>query len=100
METNDPSIILAEKPTGNLDSITGQEIMAIFQKLNMEGKTILLVAQEHDIAMHTQRIIYLRDGSIPREEKVEKLFVFACNQNCVNLVKANENFKEERINFA
>ena len=53
METNDPSIILAEKPTGNLDSITGQEIMAIFQKLNMEGKTILLVAHEHDIAMHT-----------------------------------------------
>jgi putative ABC transport system ATP-binding protein len=68
---NDPSIILADEPTGNLDSVTGEEIMAIFQKLNRDGKTILLVTHEHDIAMHTGRIIYLRDGVIPKEEKVE-----------------------------
>jgi putative ABC transport system ATP-binding protein len=68
---NDPSIILADEPTGNLDSVTGEEIMAIFQKLNREGKTILLVTHEHDISMHTIRIIYLRDGIIPKEEKID-----------------------------
>jgi len=65
---NDPAIILADEPTGNLDSVTGEEIMAIFQKLNREGKTILLVTHEHDIAMHTNKIIYIRDGIIAREE--------------------------------
>jgi len=68
---NDPAIILADEPTGNLDSATGEEIMAIFQKLNREGKTILLVTHEHDIAFHTNRIIYLKDGIISKEEKVE-----------------------------
>ncbi|MCX6383538.1 MAG: ABC transporter ATP-binding protein [Actinobacteria bacterium] len=67
---NDPAIILADEPTGNLDSVTGEEIMAIFQKLNREGKTILLVTHEHDIAMHTNRIIYIRDGIIAREEAI------------------------------
>src|SRR4030042_2677216 len=68
---NDPAIILADEPTGNLDSVTGEEIMAIFQKLNREGKTILLVTHEHDIALHANRIIYLRDGIIPKEEKID-----------------------------
>ncbi|MHB8278972.1 MAG: ABC transporter ATP-binding protein [Candidatus Humimicrobiaceae bacterium] len=67
---NDPAIILADEPTGNLDSHTGEEIMAIFQKLNREGKTILLVTHEHDIAMHTNRIIYIRDGIIAKEEAI------------------------------
>jgi putative ABC transport system ATP-binding protein len=67
---NDPAIILADEPTGNLDSVTGEEIMAIFQKLNREGKTILLVTHEHDIAMHTNKVIYLRDGIIIKEEEV------------------------------
>jgi putative ABC transport system ATP-binding protein len=67
---NDPAIILADEPTGNLDSVTGEEIMAIFQKLNREGKTILLVTHEHDIAMHTNRIIYIRDGIIAKEEAI------------------------------
>ncbi|MCL5071797.1 MAG: ABC transporter ATP-binding protein [Actinobacteria bacterium] len=68
---NNPSIILADEPTGNLDSRTGEEIMAIFQNLNRQGKTIILVTHEYDIAHHTQRIIYLRDGLIIKEEKIE-----------------------------
>ncbi len=68
---NDPAIILADEPTGNLDSVTGEEIMAIFQNLNSKGKTILLVTHELDIARHTNRIIYLRDGLIFNEEKIE-----------------------------
>lgn len=67
---NNPAIILADEPTGNLDSVTGEEIMAIFQKLNQQGITILLVTHEMGIARHTQRIIYLRDGKIYRHEKV------------------------------
>jgi len=68
---NDPTIILADEPTGNLDSVTGEEIMAIFQKLNKKGKTILLVTHELGVAQHTQRIIYLRDGIVSNQEKIE-----------------------------
>ena len=69
---NNPTIILADEPTGNLDSRTGEEIMAIFQQLNREGKTIILVTHELDIAHHTERIIYLRDGLTVKEEKIDK----------------------------
>jgi putative ABC transport system ATP-binding protein len=68
---NNPSIILADEPTGNLDSRTGEEIIAIFQKLNREGKTIILVTHELEIAMHTSRIIYLKDGLITNEEVID-----------------------------
>jgi len=68
---NDPAIILADEPTGNLDSRTGEEIMAIFQNLNKQGKTIVLVTHELDIAHHSQKIIYLRDGMIIKEEKIQ-----------------------------
>lgn len=68
---NDPAIIFADEPTGNLDSVTGEEIMAIFQKLNNAGKTILIVTHEMDIARHTNRVIYLRDGMVFKEEKIE-----------------------------
>jgi putative ABC transport system ATP-binding protein len=68
---NDPAIILADEPTGNLDSRTGEEIMAIFQSLNRQGKTILFVTHEIDLAKHAGRIIYLKDGAITGEEIIK-----------------------------
>jgi putative ABC transport system ATP-binding protein len=68
---NDPAIILADEPTGNLDSHAGAEIMGIFQALNEEkGITIILVTHEPDIAEHTRRIVHLYDGKIVRDEPV------------------------------
>ncbi|MDD2352590.1 MAG: ABC transporter ATP-binding protein [Atribacterota bacterium] len=67
---NNPSIILADEPTGNLDSKTGLDILDIFQKLHTEGNTIILVTHEPDIARYAQRIIHLKDGLIDREEVV------------------------------
>jgi putative ABC transport system ATP-binding protein len=61
---NDPSILLADEPTGNLDSQTGYEIMALFDELNGRGNTIVLVTHEEDIAAHARRIVRLRDGKI------------------------------------
>ena len=65
---NDPSIILADEPTGNLDSRTGEEIMEIFETLHEAGNTIVLVTHEEYIAEHSNRIIRLRDGLIERDE--------------------------------
>jgi putative ABC transport system ATP-binding protein len=69
---NNPSILLADEPTGALDSATGVEIMALFERLYQQGNTIVLVTHEHDIAMHAHRIIFIRDGKVARDEKVEK----------------------------
>ncbi len=66
---NEPSIILADEPTGNLDSKTGSEIMNLFHKLHAGGNTIIIVTHDSDIAGQTQRIIHLRDGKIEREER-------------------------------
>jgi putative ABC transport system ATP-binding protein len=69
---NDPSILLADEPTGNLDTATGNEIMALFERLHQQGNTIVLVTHEHDIAMHAHRIIFVRDGKVAKDEKVQK----------------------------
>src|SRR3989449_9100609 len=68
---NEPSILLAGEPTGNLDSATGEEIMLLFEELHDPGQTILLVTHEHAIAAHARRQIHLRDGKIERDERTE-----------------------------
>jgi len=68
---NAPSILLADEPTGNLDSATGNEIMGLFQELHDSGQTIVLVTHEHDIAAHARRQIHLLDGKIERDERTE-----------------------------
>jgi putative ABC transport system ATP-binding protein len=68
---NNPSILLADEPTGNLDSATGNEIMALFERLYQQGNTIVLVTHEHDIALHAHRIIHVRDGKIEKDEQIK-----------------------------
>ena len=67
---NDPAIILADEPTGNLDSKTGEEIMALFEQLYEQGQTIIVVTHEEDIARHARRIVRLRDGLIESDDAV------------------------------
>ena len=69
---NDPAILMADEPTGALDTRTGEEIMAIFQRLNREGKTVVLVTHEFDIAEHCKRIIRFKDGKVLSDEEVMK----------------------------
>ena len=69
---NRPSIILADEPTGNLDSQTGNEIMALFDRLQAQGNTIILVTHEHDIAEYAHRIVYIKDGVIAKDEITAK----------------------------
>jgi putative ABC transport system ATP-binding protein len=68
---NNPSILLADEPTGNLDSQTGEEIMALFARLHEKGNTIILVTHEPEIAAHAHRVIRLRDGKVEKDEKIK-----------------------------
>jgi putative ABC transport system ATP-binding protein len=68
---NNPSILLADEPTGALDSATGNEIMALFERLYQQGNTIVLVTHEHDIALHAHRVIHIRDGKVEKDEKIK-----------------------------
>ncbi|MFN4235095.1 MAG: ABC transporter ATP-binding protein [Bacteroidia bacterium] len=74
---NKPSIILADEPTGNLDSKTSYEIMALFEEIHKNGNTIIIVTHEEDIALHTNRIVRMRDGKVERDE---------INQNVTKLI--------------
>ena len=73
---NDPYFILADEATGNLDSVTTEEILALFQRLNDEGRTIIMVTHEDEVAQHAKRIIRLKDGSIQVDEAIENRRVF------------------------
>jgi putative ABC transport system ATP-binding protein len=66
---NEPSILLADEPTGNLDSRTGREILNLFHKLHDQGNTIIVVTHDKDVALQAQRIIHIKDGQIEREEQ-------------------------------
>ena len=68
---NNPSILLADEPTGALDSATGSEIMALFERLYQQGNTIVLVTHEHDIALHAHRVIHIRDGKVEKDERIK-----------------------------
>ena len=69
---NNPSIVLADEPTGNLDTATGIDIMNLFDRLHKQGNTVILITHEHDVAKYADRIIHIRDGKIEKEEKVTK----------------------------
>ncbi|HQT93928.1 MAG: macrolide ABC transporter ATP-binding protein [Acidobacteria bacterium 21-70-11] len=69
---NNPSLLLADEPTGNLDSRTGDEIMALFDELNRKGNAIVLVTHEEDIARHAKRVVRLRDGKIVEEQRLQE----------------------------
>src|SRR5476651_2715175 len=63
-----PAILLADEPTGNIASVQAEEIMAIFQDINNQGHTIVMITHEPDIAAHTKRIIHIRDGKLIKDE--------------------------------
>ncbi len=91
---NDPKILLADEPTGNLDSVSSEEIMEIFQNLNDSGTTILVVTHELDVANHTKRILTFKDGRLTSDKKVEEPLIAANILRHTNR-KLNETFEME-----
>ena len=77
---NDPYFILADEATGNLDSVTTEEILALFQRLNDEGRTIIMVTHEDEVAEHAKRVIRLRDGEIQVDEQIQGRKTFTAEQ--------------------
>jgi len=87
---NEPSILLADEPTGNIDSVTSIDIMSVFQELNNQGITIVLVTHETDIAQYAKRIILLRDGNIIQEKAVKNRA--NAKEDLIKLRNHRENF--------
>ena len=77
---NDPYFILADEATGNLDSVTTEEILALFQRLNDEGRTIIMVTHEDEVAEHAKRVIRLRDGEIQVDEQIKDRKIFTAER--------------------
>jgi putative ABC transport system ATP-binding protein len=69
----DPPILLADEPTGNLDTRTSEDVLSVFQELNDQGKTVLLITHEADVASHAKRVILLRDGKIVKDEAIKQI---------------------------
>ena len=70
---NQPAILLADEPTGNLDTRTSEDVMAVFQELNERGRTVLLITHERDVAVHAKRIVQMRDGKIVSDGPIEQV---------------------------
>ena len=77
---NDPYFILTDEATGNLDSVTTEEILAIFQMLNDEGRTIIMVTHEDDVSQHAKRVIRLHDGQIQLDEQIQNRQIFSAER--------------------
>ncbi len=89
---NQPAIILADEPTGNLDSLTSVDVMSVFQNLNNQGITVILVTHEPDIALYAKRIVEMRDGIITKDNLVENRR--DAEMDLYNLVKESEEYEE------